>query len=685
VPRFRLPSVVRQLLPEVPDGELLERYVVHLDNDAFTQLVARYSRLVWGQCRNLLPNDADAEDAFQATFLAMLRSAKTIRAGSPLGPWLHGVAYRVCQNARRANGRRAKRENVYAQPETDRPVADSTWEAAFAAVSEEIQKLPETQRTAFVLCCIEGRATTEAATLLGQKLGTFSARLTRAKQTLLGQLTKRGFNAGILALGGLTGSVAIAPASLIQQTLAMVSSGVGIPDSIHTLTHGMTRTTLTRFNQLSPAPTLLITGARTAMSACLLRPALVGLLGVAVIVGVALTLTVRGLATSTGDAPEKPVANTAPPNPAAESPTANLDPPPRAATHAETPAEQWARLKAEYDADIKARTKPQIDVKTGQPIPNAFMVTQPPLEKYGERLLALGRSDDEATAVAALSLAVCGWNNEKVADDAFDMLLDRFAESPLLVDFARKHHSINYDGKYRRLERLLGVASDRTAKGISLIDLGREMEPWTGMPGGPAAEVRRKARAVALYRRVIAEYNDVVGGDTGNGCQLGNLARLARLFLLRLEPTVRTGQAALAIAGKDLDGKPMELANFRGKVVVLDFWWSWCLPCRRNLPVLKEVAAKYADKGVVIFGVACEARSEDAAKVVTAEKLPWRSWVDLQNDEGDFPIALAWGVTAYPTVVVIDQTGVVRYFQAGGERDELEKALDAILSKQAKP
>lgn len=681
--RFRLPSVVRQLLPEVPDGELLERYAVHRDNDAFAQLVARYSRLVWGQCRNLLPNDADADDAFQATFLAMLRSAKSIRTGSPLGPWLHGVAYRVCQNARRANGRRAKRETVCALPETGRPVADSTWEAAFAAVSEEIQKLSETQRTAFVLCCIEGRATTDAAALLGLKLGTFSARLTRAKQALLDRLAKRGFNAGLLALSGLTGSVAIAPASLIQRTLAMVSSGVGIPDSIHTLTHGVTRNMMVRFNQLSTVPSLLITGARTAMSAYLLRPTLVGFVGVALIV--ALTLTVRGLATSSGDAPEQSAANSVPSNPAPEPPAANLAPSPRVAIRAETPAEQLARLKAEYDADIKARTKPQIDVKTGQPIPNQFNVTQPPLEKYGERLLALGRSDDEATAVAALSLAVIGWCTDKVADDAFDMLLDRFAESPLLAEFARKHHSINYIGKYRRLERLLGVASDRTAKGISLLDLAAAIEPPTWMPGGSAAEAREKARTVALYKRVIAEYKDVVGGDTGNGCQLGNLARLAHIFLLRIEPSVRAGLAAPAAVGKDLDGKPMDLANFRDKVVVLDFWGSWCLPCRRNLTVLKEVAGKYADKGVVILGVASEASAEDAAKAAAEEKLPWRSWADLRNDEGDSPIALAWGVTTFPTVAIIDGTGVVRHFQVGGDRDELEKALDVILSKKPKP
>jgi RNA polymerase sigma factor (sigma-70 family) len=657
----------------------LERVVVHSDDDAFTQLVARYSRLVWGQCRNLLSNDADADDAFQATFLTLFRSAKSIRAGAPLGPWLHGVAYRVCQNARRANSRRAKREAECAVPDADRPVADSTWEAAFAAVSDEIQKLPEAQRTAFVLCCVEGRSTTDGAALLGQKLGTFSARLTRAKKTLFDRLAKRGFNSGLLALGALTGSVAIAPASLLRRTSAMVASGAGVPGSINALTRGMTRFMI-RFNHACSDPKVLITGARTVMNACLHRPALAGLAGFALVV--TLTLTVRGLATRAEAALEEPVASPTPST--TVPPAANLAPQPRVALRAETPAEQWARLKAEYDADIKARTKPQIDTKTGQPIPNYFAVTQPPLEKYGDRLLALGRADDGATAVSALSLAVCGWCTDKVADDAFDLLLDRFAESPLLAEFARKHHSISYANKFRRLERLLGVASDRTAKGISLLDLGREMEPWPGMPGGPATEERRKARAIALYKRVIAEYKDVIGGDTGNGCHLGNLASLARLFLLRVEPMVRTGQAAIKTVGKDLDGKPMDLAGFQGKVVVLDFWGSWCVPCRRNLPVLKEVAGKYADKGVVVLGVACEARVADAIKVAAEEKLPWRSWADTQNDSGDFPLALSWGVTTYPTLVVIDRTGVVRHFQTGGERDDLEKALDAILSKEAK-
>ena len=212
--RSRLPSVARQLSKEVPDADLLECYVQRGDDDAFSQLVKRYARLVWGQCRNLLPGEADAEEAFQATFLALARSAKKLQPGMPLGPWLHGVAFRVCQNARREIARRAKREKASARNEADHPVADSAWESTFAAVAEEVQKLPAIQRSAFVLCCLEGRSHGEAAALLGVSPNTLAVRFSRAKRTLLDRLSKRGLGAAALAFGGIAAN---APASVIEK------------------------------------------------------------------------------------------------------------------------------------------------------------------------------------------------------------------------------------------------------------------------------------------------------------------------------------------------------------------------------------------------------------------------------------------------------------------------------------
>lgn len=240
-----LRPIVNRLLGDVPDGVLLERFAQHQDQEAFAQLVSRYNRLVWGQCRGLLASEADAEDAFQATFLVLARSAGANIAGAPLGPWLHGVAYRVCMNARRAAARRARRETAAARPDAHNPVADSAWAAAFAAVAEEVQRLSEDQRTAFILCCLEGRTATDAAAGLGVKLGTFTARLTRARQAVLARLALRGLGAGAFAVGVPRGAAA-APASLVARAVELVPPGVTSPRSVHSLTRGVTGMTVIR-------------------------------------------------------------------------------------------------------------------------------------------------------------------------------------------------------------------------------------------------------------------------------------------------------------------------------------------------------------------------------------------------------------------------------------------------------
>lgn len=236
-------TLLRQILDhasrsEESDADLLRRFADLRDGEAFGQLVRRYGGLVWGQCRNLVANEADADDAFQATFLVLAKSARTIRTADRLGPWLHGVAYRVCQNARRETARRARREQAAAAPEASRPVADSAWDALLAAVYEELHALPEKLRTAFVLCYLEGKGTTEAAQQLGLKLGTFSARLTRAREQLLARLAARGLAVGVGVLVALGGTAVQAAPALVQRAVA-VALAQTVPAVLLTLTNGV--------------------------------------------------------------------------------------------------------------------------------------------------------------------------------------------------------------------------------------------------------------------------------------------------------------------------------------------------------------------------------------------------------------------------------------------------------------
>ncbi len=222
--------------PPESDAALLKRFATTRCDEAFSRLVQRHGRLVWAVCRHLCRSDAEADDAFQATFVVLLRSAGKLKDAGKLSAWLHGVAYKVCGKARQAKQRRTKREAAVATHDRTGPaVPDSAWERALAAVHEEVAGLPDTLRVPFVLCCLEGKGQTEAAEQLGWKLGTLSGRLTRAKDAVLAKLNARGLTLGVLAGLGLGG----VPAAVTAKAMELASAAGVIPAGILQLSSGV--------------------------------------------------------------------------------------------------------------------------------------------------------------------------------------------------------------------------------------------------------------------------------------------------------------------------------------------------------------------------------------------------------------------------------------------------------------
>ena len=152
----------------------------------------RHGPLVLGTCRRLLRNEHDIEDAFQATFLVLVRKARHIRVGDSLGPWIHAVAYRVAVRVREkaATGRGRDLEGV--EPVTQPSPSPGELNDLSSLLHEEIGKLPEKYRAPIVLCHLEGRSHEEAARVLRCPVGTLSGRLSRAREVLRSRLGRRG-------------------------------------------------------------------------------------------------------------------------------------------------------------------------------------------------------------------------------------------------------------------------------------------------------------------------------------------------------------------------------------------------------------------------------------------------------------------------------------------------------------
>jgi RNA polymerase sigma factor (sigma-70 family) len=208
--------------PELADADLLGRWLSLRDESAFEALVWRHGPMVLGVCRRVLGNAADAEDAFQATFLVLVRKAASVVPRSRVGSWLHGVAHRTALKALEMNSRRRKREQVARQqPAADAPRDE---EELLARLDEELGRLPEKYRVPIVLCHLEGRAVQEAARELGLPQGTLASRLARGR-ALLARRLGRG-EAAIPAASALPASLVSGTVKAALLTEAGVAAGV---------------------------------------------------------------------------------------------------------------------------------------------------------------------------------------------------------------------------------------------------------------------------------------------------------------------------------------------------------------------------------------------------------------------------------------------------------------------------
>jgi thiol-disulfide isomerase/thioredoxin len=247
-----------------------------------------------------------------------------------------------------------------------------------------------------------------------------------------------------------------------------------------------------------------------------------------------------------------------------------------------------------------------------------------------------------------------------------------------------------FSGSGRAGERLLraamGKSPHRAVQGYAHFSLALALRAKAESMAihAPSNREPYEREAEKLLRRVIEEYADLKHVTT-----LGQEAQ-AQLFVMQ---HLAIGKTPPDIKGEDLDGKKMRLADFRGKVVLLTFWGSWCVPCMSDVPHQRSLAKRFEGKPFAIVGINTDKNRGAARKVCAKEGMAWRSFWDGGDTAG--PIANEWNVQEWPTLYLIDGKGVIRYkgdrLRGIGIRDGkdgkpeqfryLDEAVDALVKE----
>lgn len=378
-----------------------------------------------------------------------------------------------------------------------------------------------------------------------------------------------------------------------------------------------------------------------------------------------------------------------------------------------TPRERYEALAAEQQRAVRDFFEAYKNVK-GQEEQRRFFDRQfPRPEKYIPRFREIAESDPhDPAAVDALTWIVMNGGCDPAVYRAVERLAAKHGDSrklgeisPRLIPNLIFSASPAAEGLFRAI---IAKNPDRLAQGRACLalanylkresDLVRAMKGDTpqarqlvsfyqmnGLDASSLNALRSQdadellKRSEAMRARTAQDYADI--GDILGAEDPSAVDRLWE------NPKLSYGQPAPEISGTDLDGKPLRLSDYKGKVVVLLFWGDWSRPSRAMYAPTRSLVQKMERRPFVLLGVSGDKDREGLKRRIAEEKINWRSWWDGGDTHG--PIAAEFRVEGWPAVYILDHHGVIRYKRIGLPDDEVSKftrfidELVGVASKEA--
>jgi thiol-disulfide isomerase/thioredoxin len=330
----------------------------------------------------------------------------------------------------------------------------------------------------------------------------------------------------------------------------------------------------------------------------------------------------------------------------------------------------------------------------------------------GRRAVALARNHPgtpEAVEALVWAHSAATEDDPELAGVIYDMLAERYLDSDTILPLCRLAWLDAVKGT--RAEAFLRAAVERSrnvkVRSLCCYSLGRHQQVLASAVRnlddpvrreilgkrlerfGPVMNGRLRAldpeklerEAEAYFDRTIKEFGDL----QPMGKDFAPLGKQAAGMLFQMHH-LSIGRAAPEIQGEDIDGKPMKLSDFRGRVVVVSFWATWCGPCMGLVPHEKALVEKMKGRPFVLIGVNGDEDRARAKAVSAREGISWRSFWTGGPGQG---IPVQWGVSGWPTIYVIDGNGVIRddgfvYFQELYESSTPDKTIQTLVAEAEK-
>jgi thiol-disulfide isomerase/thioredoxin len=353
---------------------------------------------------------------------------------------------------------------------------------------------------------------------------------------------------------------------------------------------------------------------------------------------------------------------------------------------------RFSELAKEYDSKFAEWHRANISAKDRDEREKAAKALRPDPAAYSQRFLALAQEDPKSpTAFDALNRAILCGRGES-ANAAVDQLRRDWTNSPRMAEVTFPIGSSMSPNAENLLREVIAKNPDRKARGPAVLVLANLLEGYAAIlmhrhESPEKAQLLERyykkdhleriltADSIALlgeieslYAQALSEFGDVKLSPRASQT-IGEFAQ-RRLDRLRV---LAPGKPAPEIDGEDTDGKRFKLSEFRGKVVLLVFWASWCPPCLEQAKHELAITERLRGKSFVLLGVNIDHNEKLMRDAIAEHQITWRNWRAGHDDR----IKARYGIQGIPLVLVLDPAGIIR---AKDVHDEaLDRAIDDLL------